>query len=399
MKKVIQLLAVIMLMLLTAVVTFAVTYQELGSNSSLQLQLGSQSQTAKKVDEIDAYLERYFIDEYDEGNLGDAAAEAMIAATGDRWSYYISADEYQSYVESAANAYVGIGVTIQANEEQNALIITSITEGSPAEEAGLQVSDQLIAVEGQLVADLDLDGVKELVRGEEGTSVLLKIRRDGEEFEKSVVRAAIQETVSTYTMLEGDIASIKIRNFDGDCAKQTIACIEQAQAEGAKALIFDVRFNPGGFKTELVTVLDKLLPEGVLFRSLDYDGNEETEYSDESYVDLPMAVLINEDTYSAAEFFAAAMQEYDAATIVGTQTSGKGNFQTTFNLSDGSAINISIGKYFTPNGKSLTDVGVEPDESVDLSDEDYAYLYYGQLDIEKDLQLQKALEILGKELT
>ena len=112
-----------------------------------------------------------------------------------------------------------------------------------------------------------------------------------------------------------------------------------------------------------------------------------------------MAVLINEDTYSAAEFFAAAMQEYDAATIVGTQTSGKGNFQTTFNLSDGSAINISIGKYFTPNGKSLTDVGVEPDESVDLSDEDYAYLYYGQLDIEKDLQLQKALEILGKELT
>lgn len=393
MKKVIQVLAVLMLMVLTAAVTFSVTYQELGNQGGLQLfQSGGKSKTEEKTGEISAYLDRYFIDEYDDETLADAAAAAMIEATGDPWSYYVTAEDYQSYAESAANAYVGIGITIQMDPEQSVYTVTSVTEGGPAADGDIQVGDVLLSVDGQEISEMDIDQVKKLVRGDEGTQVTLGLRRGETEFTQTLTRASIQETVSTLTMLDGDIALIRIKNFDGDCASQTLSCITQAVAGGTKGIVFDVRFNPGGFKTELVQVLDALLPEGVLFRSKDYAGREEVETSDAQCVELPMAVLVNEDTYSAAEFFAAAMQEYSAAVIVGTQTTGKGNFQSMFTLSDGSAINISIGKYFTPEGKSLTQTGVTPDEAVDLDEEQYAALYYGQLSQQDDAQLQKALD-------
>ena len=168
---------------------------------------------------------------------------------------------------------------------------------------------------------------------------------------------------------------------------------------GAKALLFDVRFNPGGYADELVKVLDYLLPEGDLFRSVDYAGHEEVDTSDASCVELPMAVLVNEESYSAAEFFAAALQEYDWATIVGSQTYGKGNFQSAFRLSDGSMVNLSIGKYYTPGGRSLTETGVTPDVVVDLDDEQYALLYYGALERDEDPQFQAALDTLTQEIS
>ena len=165
-------------------------------------------------------------------------------------------------------------------------------------------------------------------------------------------------------------------------------------AQGATALIFDVRFNPGGYKHELVEVLDYLLPEGPLFRSVDYLGKEEVDYSDESFIDLPMAVLVNEDSYSAAEFFAVALQEYGAAVVVGTQTSGKANYQQTFRLSDGSAVAISTGHYQTPNGVTLAGVGITPDIPIPVDDETYANLYYEKVSKADDAQLQAAIAAL-----
>ena len=160
-----------------------------------------------------------------------------------------------------------------------------------------------------------------------------------------------------------------------------------------------MRFDGGGYKDEMVKILDKLLPEGVLFQSEDYAGKKQTDTSDAACIELPMVVLVNRDSYSAAEFFAAALQEYDWAKVVGEKTCGKGNFQTGFQLSDGSLLNISIGKYYTPQGRSLTDIGVTPDVELEYDDDTYAKLYYGQLSDEEDTQLQEAIGILTSKIS
>lgn len=352
-----------------------------------------------KADEIMAYLENFFIDEYDEEALGDAAAAALVEATGDEWSYYLPAEQYRNYEELMQNAYVGIGVTLAPDKEAEGFRIDEVTEGGPAQEAGIQVGDILVSVEGQSTKELDISGIRELVRGEEGTSVRLGFRRGEEEFELNVERRSIPTEVASCEMLEDGIGYIQIRNFDERCAEETLACLEELLAANAKAIIFDVRFNGGGYKDQLVKVLDRLLPEGELFRSVDFSGEEEIDYSDAECLSLPMAVLVNEETYSAAEFFAAALQEYEAAVIVGVQTYGKGNFQSAFQLSDGSLINISIGKYYTPKGRSLTETGVVPDVEADLSDEAYAALYNETLAKEDDAQLQAALDAMREKIS
>lgn len=397
MKKLQKILLIAALLVFAAGATFYITYTELTHQYELELQ--SLTPVEQKTAEISSYLEEYFIDEYDEDALADAAAAAMVKATGDEWSYYLTAEEYKTYLEDFYNAYVGIGVTITEDEQAGGMRIESVTPGGPADQAGVRVGDILLQVEGQDTLTLGMTGTRNLVRGEEGTAVTLLFLRDGEQLELTITRANIETQVAACELLEGDIGYIRINNFDVRCARETIACIDQMRSEGAKALLFDVRFNGGGLKDEMVKVLDYLLPEGVLFRSVDYAGEEEVDYSDKRCVEMPMAVLVNLDSYSAAEFFAAALQEYGWATVVGEQTYGKGNFQTGFELSDGSMLNISIGKYYTPEGKSLTGVGITPDIACELSEDDYANLYYGLLEKEDDVQMQKALDVLRQKIS
>ena len=274
-----------------------------------------------------------------------------------------------------------------------------MTAGGPAEEAGILVGDIITEVEGEKTLDLGMTGTRTKVRGEEGTFVTLTILRGEESFPLSVERRSIQTPVATYEMLNGQIGYLKIANFDSRCAEETNAAMDELIAQGAQALIFDVRYNGGGYKDELVKVLDKILPEGILFQSEDYKGTKQTDRSDAACIKLPMAVLVNQDSYSAAEFFAAAIQEYNWGTVVGTKTVGKGNFQTAFTLSDGSMLNLSIGKYYTPQGRSLTDTGVIPDIEITLSDEDDAKLYYGQLEKADDAQLQAAIREITQKLS
>lgn len=357
-------------------------------------------QVSAKVEEIGAYLDAYFIDDYDSDAVvaaaADGAAEAMIEATGDRWSYYISAEDMSSYTEAMENAYVGVGVTIQLVEQ--GVEITEVTGGSPAEEAGIQPGDIVTQVDGQSIVELGIAGTQALVRGEVGTQVHFTVLRDGQTLELDLTRAEILAVVAEGQMLEDGIGYITITDFDEHCAEQTLECLYELVDDGAEAIIFDVRFNGGGLKTELVEILDALLPEGPLFRSVDYAGKEEVVESDKTYLPLPMAVLVNGDSYSAAEFFAAALQEYDAAVIVGTQTSGKGNFQYTIPLSDGSAVALSVGKYFTPNGVSLSGVGITPDVVVELDDAAYMELYYGTLEQDDDTQLQAAIQAMQEKM-
>ena len=381
-KKILLTLSHILVAALAAVVTLAVAVPK---------------SEVSKLEELESLILERFIGESDRAAMEDAAADAMVASLGDRWSYYIPADEYQDYLEQMANAFVGVGITIQVTEDSDGLLIVAVTQGGPAEEAGLLVGDVLVAVEETRIAGMSTGEVKNLVRGEEGTWVNLTVARDGREETIPVERRTIQVAVATYTMLEKNVGLVRIANFDTRCAEETISAIEALLEQGAQALIFDVRGNPGGYASELVKILDYLLPEGDLFRTVDYAGREHTDTSDESCLELPMAVLVNGDSYSAAEFFAAALREYDWAVIVGQKTCGKGYFQNTLPLSDGSAVGLSVGKYFTPNGVSLADVGVTPDRVVEVDEQTRWKIYYGTLPIEEDIQLEEALELLETE--
>lgn len=351
---------------------------------------------AGKLDRLENLIQERFIGDADGEAMEDAAAAAMVKATGDRWSYYIPASQYEAHKEQSENAYVGIGITIQQSEDASGFLVVTVDPQGSAQEAGIAVNDLLIAVENQDVRDMTVSQVRELIRGEAGTKVSLTVMRQGEHQTLAVERRRIESPVGTGEMLEGGIGLVKISNFDERCASESIAAIQKLQQEGAKKIIFDVRNNPGGYAEELVKLLDYLLPEGDLFRSVSYDGTEKVDTSDASYLDMPMAVLINGSSYSAAEFFAAALQEYQAATIVGEPTVGKGVYQTTISLGDGSAVALSTGKYFTPKGNSLTDVGVTPDVRVDADEETEEKIYYGTLSYVEDPQIQAAIQVLNR---
>lgn len=363
--------------------------------TAITLQMTVKTGTGK-LDRLENLIQERYIGEADGEAMEDAAAAAMVKATGDRWSYYIPASQYEAHKEQSENAYVGIGITIQQAEDGSGFLIVMVNQNGPAQEAGVQVNDLLIAVEDQDVREMTADQVRELIRGEAGTKVSLTVMRQGEHQTLAVERRRIESAVATGQMLTDGIGLVKISNFDERCASESIAVIQKIQQEGAKKIIFDVRNNPGGYAEELVKLLDYLLPEGDLFRSVSYDGTEKVDTSDADCLDMPMAVLINGSSYSAAEFFAAALQEYQAATIVGEPTVGKGVYQTTISLGDGSAVALSTGKYFTPKGNSLTDVGVTPDVRVDVDEETAEKIYYGTLGYADDLQIQAAIQVLNR---
>jgi len=341
-------------------------------------------QNRSKLTVLEELIEQCFIGEVDKTAMEDAAASAMIGALGDRWSYYIPADQYAAYMEQMNNTYVGIGVTITA-EEDGSIRIVEVTAGGPAEEAGVHVDDRIIGVDGQSILGMSLNDSQVLIKGEENTTVDITVLRGEEELTMTVTRRTIRTVVAKGELLEGNIGLVTIANFNSNCAVETIAAIEALREQGAEKLIFDVRDNPGGYAEELVKILDYLLPEGKLFTTVDYTGKENTDMSDAACLEMPMAVLVNGNSYSAAEFFAAAMAEYDAAVIVGEKTSGKGYFQSTFLLPDGSAVGLSIGKYYTPNGNSLEMIGITPDVEIALGDG------------EEDVQLQAAMDALTEE--
>ena len=371
----------VLVAVMATVVTLTMVHMEVGLKPS-------------KLDQLEDLIREKFIEEADLGSLEDAAAEAMVKATGDRWSYYIPAAEYESYREQTENAYVGVGMTIQATENSSGFLILDVVAGGPAEEAGIQVKDLLIRVGDTDIRNMTAEEVRSLVKGQEQTSVSLTVFRQGTSQTFTVERRRVETPVATYEMLEGNIGLVTIENFDERCASESIEAIETLLENGAEKLIFDVRYNPGGFASELVELLDYLLPEGDLFRTLRYDGKEHVDTSDADCLDIPMAVLVNGSSYSAAEFFAAALGEYEAAVVVGEPTVGKGYFQSTYQLSDGSAVSLSIGKYFTPKGVSLAEEGLTPDLVVPVEEEVALEIYYGMLTPDRDPQIQAAIKAL-----
>lgn len=319
-----------------------------------------------KLERLSAVIDRQFIGDADVTRMEDAAAEAMIGALGDRWSYYISAEEYASHLDRQSNSYVGIGVTVQKEANDKGIEIVAVNPDGPAAEAGILMGDIITHADGTFLGDLTLSAGKSLIIGEKNTKVVLMVLRGEETLEVTVTRKVIHSRTAEGVMLTDDIGCVVITNFHEGAGTETVEEVEKLLEQGAEKLIFDVRNNPGGYVHEMVYALDYLLPEGPLFRSVNYNGAESVDASDADCLDLPMAVLINGNTYSAAEFFAAALSEYDWAVTVGEPTCGKGYYQTTIQLGDGSAVQLSTGAYTTPNGVNLTEVGgLKPDVPID----------------------------------
>ena len=357
------------------------------------------SPESRKLQEVLDAIDEKYIGDADQKMLTDTAAAAIVAATGDPWSYYIPADMMSDYENSHANAYVGIGVTIQNMQDGSGFRVERLEPNGPAIKAGLMPGDVIVGVNGENIKEIGVNAASEKIRGEEGTKVKISVLRGEETLEFEITRERIESQVVSGSMIADNVGYIKINNFNDRCSDEFIAQYEKLEKEGAKAFVFDVRGNPGGYVHELVAVLDYLLPEGVLFRSEDYQGIVSEETSDADCKKAPMTVLMNGDSYSAAEFFAAALTEYDYGVTVGDPTTGKGRFQQTIYLSDGSAINLSVGKYTTPNGVDLSEVGgLKPAIPVEITEEKLNAFYSGLLTPEEDPQLQAALKAVQEKL-
>lgn len=330
-----------------------------------------------KLEQLSDVIDRKFIGEADQTAIQDAAADAMVEALGDRWSYYVPAQQQDYYEKRRNNEYVGIGVSIMKRQDGRGFDIVSVTSGGPAEEAGILAGDILTHADGTPLGQCNVTEVQDLIIGEKNTKVVLTLLRGTETLEIPVTRKTIHTKAAEGRMLSDHIGLVTIDNFFAQAGEESIAAVEDLLEQGAEKLVFDVRNNPGGYVDEMVEILDHLLPEGPLFRSVSYSGKESVEESDGACVEVPMAVLINGNTYSAAEFFAAALSEYDWAVTVGEQTCGKGYYQTSHTFTDGSSVSLSTGKYSTPNGVNLTEAGgltpdipVKPAEGVVMPDED-----------------------------
>ena len=312
--------------------------------------------------EVQNAITKNYIGEFSETKLKNAAAIAMVDSLNDQWSYYMTADEYKSYQLHAANQYEGIGVTIDKDEKTGGFKIRSVKENTPAASAGLEAGQIIISVDGDDVTELTVDGIRELISSKIDSKITLVVLDDGDKVTYKLDCSVIYNNPVSYELTNNLIGYIRITNFDAGSGEATISAIESLISGGATSLIFDVRDNPGGMLSELIKVLDYILPNGDIFVSVDSSGKEDVKKSDNVCLQMMMAVLTNENTFSAAEYFAAALQEYGWATIVGAPTTGKARSQTTIELSDGSAVHISNHKYLTPKRVDLSETkGITPD--------------------------------------
>ena len=345
-----------------------------------------------KLREIDRIAASRYIGDLDEETVADYAAVGYVTGLGDQWSSYIPAEQYEAYRMNSEGQGCGIGVAVISTE--NSIRVSLVYDDSPAAQAGIEKGDYIVGAAGLTVENDGSDAVIDAIRGEEGTEVTVSVRADGTDTvqELTMQRAVVTQKMAWGQMLDDKVGYIRIENFHVGSAEQFNRTLDGLLADGAQSLVIDVRHNGGGRVKEMSEALDPLLPEGTIMTLRTKDGRETVYSSDADMLDLPIAVLIDDQSISAAEFFAAALQEYDRATLVGTHTTGKGRAQQTFELSDGSAVNLSVEEYFTPNGSSLAGVGIAPDIEVPLTEAQQAAFYF--LAPEDDPQLQKAVESL-----
>ena len=370
--------AMVLIVLSVADVCLKKGYLHIGINGDVYIQSdavtdesGIGSEVEAKLNAIDSVLDSFYFEEVDDEKAKDSIYKAYLSSYGDKYTVYYTADEYKKLTETTNGTFSGIGAVCQISSEGGILLV-DVYESGAGYKAGL----------GTDVTDMDLSSAVALVKGEKGTQVGLKIVRDGATSDYTVVRDEIEVQTVNYAITEDNIGYISVSQFENVTAKQFKAAIEDLKSEGAKGIIIDIRNNPGGLLTTVISMLKDILPNGLIVYTEDKDGNRK-EYSDNDNeeLDMPLAVLVNGNSASASEIFAGAIQDYGKGVIVGTQTFGKGIVQTVKPLTDGSAIKFTIAKYFTPKGQDIHGKGVTPDVVVEYDK-----------DADEDTQISAALE-------
>lgn len=325
-------------------------------------------EAAQKYLEVKTAIDNNYIGTYDDATISDASASGMVKALGDQWSYYMTAAEYETYKIYSSTQSAGIGVVIK--EVEGDFTVSEVTYGGLAYTAGISVGDIIVSVNGEAVSGMTLSEVTTLIRSCLNISFAMSLERGSESVSVTVDCATSYKSTVTYELMSYNVGYVKISDFEAGSGSDAVAAVEDLMLSGARSIIFDVRDNAGGLLSELLIILDYLLPSGDVFTTVDKDGNTTTMTSDNVCVEMPMAVLINSNTYEVAEYFAAALDEFNWATLVGEVTMGKGRIQTVVELSDGSALMISNETYLTPNGVDLAvQGGLIPDLVVKNADD------------------------------
>lgn len=388
MNKKISLGLAISLMAIASAVTFILTsFFSLQSFNEKVVDVNEKAKKYNSLQLLDTFIRDNFYGEINESELNDGILKGYVDGLGDPYSRYLSEEEYIDEQSENAGEIIGLGLTL-AEDESGYIRIEQVLEDSPAAEVGIAEGDVIIHIDGIDVTETGFDNAVETLKGSEGTSVKLTIRRNGVDTDYDFTRRSIEVTTVSGNLVDGYIGYIKIDGFKENTSEQFIETLQRLTSNGAKALVFDLRDNPGGLVTALEECLDPLLPEGKIAEADYRDGHSETlVYSDSSELDLPMVVIVNGDTASAAELFAASLRDFGKAKLVGEQTYGKGVMQSTTEFESGGAVILTVAEYRTVKSECYDGVGLAPDYSIQNEDAGV------------DSQLEKAYEIVDEELS
>lgn len=353
----------------------------------------SDSSHVQKIEYLEKMIDQEYLGEVDNAEMAEGIYAGLVYGLGDVYSRYYTADEYAQETASTDGAYAGIGVSIQKNKN-GGVQIAECYEGGPGAEAGLQTGDVITAINDTDVTDMELSDVVSLIRENKDNTIVLTVFRENEEKSREIsVDVTDVELPSVFgEMLDKKTGYIQITQFTGVTLQQYKDMFAELKDKGMERLVIDLRDNPGGLLTSVCDILREILPEGLIVYTEDKYGNREEETCDGKHqLDMPLAVLVNENSASASEIFAGAVQDHEVGTIVGTTTYGKGVVQELRQLSDGSAVKLTVSNYYTPNGNSINKVGIKPDVEVKFASE---LLNKDEITHEEDNQLQKALDVI-----
>ncbi|MBD5135534.1 MAG: S41 family peptidase [Lachnospiraceae bacterium] len=341
----------------------------------------------RKINKINKYIKSMYLEDADEDDLVDGAFKGIMASLDDPYSQYYTAEEYKSVMESTNGEYNGIGIVVSKVEENEGLLVREVYDNTPAMTAGIQENDVILKIDGKDVTKSDINVAVGYIKGEDGTTVEITVRRGDEEMDIQVKRSTIERPTVASKMLDNSIGYIKLDEFDGVSTAQFSSAINGLKDKGMKKLVIDIRDNPGGRLDVVCDILDLFVEKDKLLvytKDKNNKGDEEYTRYDASVKDIPICILVNQNSASASEVFSGVMQDYELADIVGNQTFGKGIVQKIIDMGDGSAIKLTVSKYYLPNGENIHGEGITPDYIVDLPETG------------EDTQLEKALEILNR---
>ncbi|MCI8497588.1 MAG: S41 family peptidase [Clostridiales bacterium] len=391
MNKKISLGSTLALMLITAALTVSITMVlSMRMFNNEVYNVSDRATMYNKLAALDSKVRQNYFGEIDETTLLDSLARGYIAGLEDQYSSYFTADQYTRMSNNLSGKTVGIGAKVTEYPDGN-LYVYRVLAGTPAESAGIQVGDLITTIDDQVVQDMGASKAEDALVGNEGSKIKLSVSRGGETFNFEIVRVRY-DNQTVFAEQLGSIGYIQIEEFNDTTANQFTAAVDNLVNGGVTGLIFDVRDNPGGTLESVSHALDHLLPEGPIVSSTDKEGNTKVLYeSDDKSVSLPMMVLTNEKSASAAELFASALRDYDMAKLVGVKTYGKGSMQKFFALDDGSGVDITIARFNPPKSENFEGKGLEPDYKVELEG---ANQNIHLLTDETDSQLQAAMSLL-----